>query len=158
MPPPVAAPAPTVAVPAVAPAPPLEPPPAEAAPRPHHARLLGGRKVVLEYDTHPSAPAPPPPPPAGVDESALNRARDTYQRGNSYLFAGRTADAIAAYREAIKLYPGYVAGYRGLGLAYAELGNAAEALTALRLYVATVPDARDVPMLKRRIQRLEKGR
>ena len=53
------------------------------------------------------------------------------------------------------MYPGYVGGYRGLGLAYAQLGDKARALQALKTYVAAVPGAKDVPLLKKRIARLE---
>ena len=50
------------------------------------------------------------------------RARPTTS-GNVKLFAGDTDGAIALYRESLKIYPGYVAGYRGLGLGYEAAGN-----------------------------------
>jgi regulator of sirC expression with transglutaminase-like and TPR domain len=100
-----------------------------------------------------SAPSPP------VDDPAkLERARAAYHRGNQKLFSGDSNGAIGDYRESLKLYPGYVAGYRGLGLAYAEENNTAEALKALRLYVRTVPAAHDVLLIRRRIEHLEKSK
>ena len=53
------------------------------------------------------------------DES-LERARVSYASGNQHLFAGETGAAIVAYRQALAAYPNYVAGYRGLGLAFDE--------------------------------------
>jgi len=142
----------------------------------HRRHTLGGRKIVLEYDSTPKsrklasrrklqqppppAPAPDAPAPAEAssDPALVARARDAYLRGNQALFSGDTPGAIAAYRESLDLYPGYVAGYRGLGLAYMEAGKKAEALDALRTYVRTVPDAHDLPLIKKRIGRLEKKR
>jgi hypothetical protein len=138
-----------------------EPTPAaeRAAPAPHGPRkTLGGKKVVLEYDPKPTSPEPPAPSepvPAGEDPRTLARAREAYHKGNLKLFAGDSEGALALYQEAIKIYPGYVAGYRGLGLAYAEKGNSAEALSAFKKYVATVPNARDVPLIRKRMEHLE---
>jgi hypothetical protein len=113
-------------------------------------------RVVLEYDPRPHSPEPPPaaPAPPGADPDKVQRARESYHRGNWNLFIGKTGEAISAYRETLSIYPGYVAGYRGLGLAYAQEGKRDEAVTALRRYVTTVPTARDVPLLKKRIERL----
>jgi tetratricopeptide (TPR) repeat protein len=113
--------------------------------------------VVLEYDQHQAAAATPPPTPGGVDPALITRAREAYLRGNSDLFHGRSGEAIAAYRSSLSIYPGYVAGYRGLGLAYAEAGNKAEAIKNLELYLSTVPYAHDSPVITRRIDRLKKG-
>jgi hypothetical protein len=122
--------------------------------------MLGGRKVVLEYDARPSEPAPPPPPPVpgGVDEALVGRARQAYLRGNAHLYDGHALDAVAAYRDSLQIYPGYVAGYRGLGLAYEEMGDAEQATQAFETYVSTVPDAHDVPMIRRRMDRLSRAR
>ena len=132
-------------------------------------RKLGGKRVVLEYDarsatgTAPSpAPAPsaedPKPDPAArpADESEVVRARGVYQQGNVKLFAGDASGAANAYLDALKIYPGYVASYRGLGFAYAEQGEKAKALNAFRIYVKTVPNARDAALIRKRIEKLEK--
>jgi len=166
------APAPAPAAAAVAPAPtppppeappppqPAAPEPTEAAapapPRPRHT--LGGKKVVLEYDPKPTSPAPPPPQaptPTGEDPATVARAREAYHKGNVKLFAGDDDGAIALYREALKIYPGYVAGYRGLGLAFEEAGKKSDALAAFHTYVRTVPNAVDAAIIRRRIEHLE---
>ncbi|HUS68216.1 MAG TPA: tetratricopeptide repeat protein, partial [Kofleriaceae bacterium] len=122
-------------------------------------RRLGGKQVVLEYDNTPTSPTPPPPTapvPVGEDPAVVARAREAYHRGNVKLFSGDPDGAVGAYRESLKIYPGYVAGYRGLGLAFAEQGNTPEALAALRTYAKTVPGAKDVPIIRKRIENLEK--
>jgi hypothetical protein len=142
--------------------PPTATPPGEAATAapgaPRTRRTLGGKKVVLEYDPKPTAPTPPAaqaPVPMGEDPATVARAREAYHKGNVKLFAGDTDGAITLYRESIKIYPGYVAGYRGLGLGYEAAGNPAEALKAFRTYVKTVPNANDSPIIRRRIEHLE---
>jgi hypothetical protein len=174
--------APVVATPTPSPAPPApaapsEPPPSEptpapaaetappvapsapaAAEAPHTRRTLGGKKVVLEYDPKPTSPAPPEAQantPKGEDPAIVAKARDAYHRGNVRLFAGDAQGAIGLYHEALHVYPGYVAGYRGLGLAYEAAGKPADALQAFRTYVRTVPNANDVSLVKKRIDRLE---
>jgi hypothetical protein len=130
--------------------------PTPAPPRPHHT--LGGKKVVLEYDPKPTSPVPPAaqvPTPMGEDPATVARAREAYHRGNVKLFAGDTAGAIGLYRESLKIYPGYVAGYRGLGLGYEAAGQKAEALKAFHTYVRTVPNANDTSIIRRRIEHLE---
>jgi outer membrane biosynthesis protein TonB len=128
-------------------------------PRPRHT--LGGKKVVLEYDPKPTSPAPPSataPTPMGEDPATVARAREAYHKGNVKLFAGDTAGAIALYRESLKIYPGYVAGYRGLGLGYEAAGNKDEALKAFHTYVRTVPSAADTTIIRRRIEHLESAK
>lgn len=96
--------------------------------------------------------------PADADEARVARARDAYLRGNSRLFAGDTSAAIDAYKQSLREYPEYAAGYRGLGLAYAQQGDKAEAIKALKTYVRAAPTAKDVPLVKRRIELLEHQR
>ncbi len=166
---PTPTPAPTPPPVAVAPKPPAPETPEPAAPsagepgEPAHprTRTLGGKKVVLDYDPKPNTPEPPPPSapvPAGEDPGTVARAREAYHKGNNKLFSGDSDGAVGAYRESIKIYPGYVAGYRGLGLAYAEQGNTDEALNAFKKYIGTVPNAKDVTIIKKRIDHLEKSR
>ncbi len=118
---------------------------------------LGGKKVVLEYDT-PTAPKdlPKKPAVATADDASIGAARITYYDGNRKLFAGDADAAIRLYRQALALYPGYVAGYRGLGLAYAQKGDKANALKALRTYINAVPHAKDVALVKKRIATLQR--
>jgi hypothetical protein len=158
---PVAAPAPPPPAPALPPpaAVPTPVAPPEPAPAASAKRMLGGVPVVLEYDKAPTAVAPPaaetPPTPQPVDERAVPRARAAYQRGNKALFAGQADVALGHYQESLRIYPGYVAGHRGLGLAYAEKGQNAEAIRHMKTYIRAVPNAKDVPLIKKRIQRLE---
>ena len=62
--------------------------------------------------------------------------------------------AITAYKQALAVYPGYVAGYRGLGLAYAQSGDREAALKAFKTYVGLVPNAKDAALIGKRIARL----
>jgi hypothetical protein len=165
----IAAPAPAPATPPAAASPPAPPePPAAAdtsppppqaplptpAPIPRRPPTLGGKPVVVEYDnaaTHHIDAASARP----EDEPAVGKARAAYDLGNHRLFAGDANSAVQAYRSALADFPGYVAGYRGLGLAYMELGNNAEAVKALQTYVRAAPNAKDVALIKKRIAHLQ---
>jgi hypothetical protein len=121
----------------------VAPPP----PAPKHHPTLGGKQVVLEYDT-PSRAAPVAAP--REDSAAVAKARAAYANGNQRLFAGDAAGAVRAYQQALDYYPGYVAGYRGLGLAYAQQGDKAKALQAFRTYLANAPGAKDTALIRKR--------
>jgi hypothetical protein len=130
-------------------------PPPAVAKRP--AATLGGKKVVLEYDT--TTPKEPPKKVAiatPVDENAVKSARTAYFAGNKKLFAGDAEGAIKLYQQALGVYPGYVAGYRGLGLAYAQKGDKKNALKAFRTYLNAVPTAKDIALIKRRMTTLQR--
>jgi hypothetical protein len=116
-------------------------------PAPRHHPTLGGKQVVLEYDT-PSRAAPVAAP--REDTAAVAKARAAYANGNQRLFAGDAAGAVRAYQQALDYYPGYVAGYRGLGLAYAQQGDKAKALQAFRTYLANAPGAKDTALIRKR--------
>jgi hypothetical protein len=120
---------------------------AEPPPPPRHRPTLGGKQVVLEYDT-PSRAAPVATP--REDSAAVAKARAAYASGNQRLFAGDAAGAVRAYQQALDYYPGYVAGYRGLGLAYAQQGDKAKALQAFRTYLANAPGAKDTALIRKR--------
>jgi Tetratricopeptide repeat len=115
---------------------------------------LGGKKLVVEYGSPASEPALPGLTAQTAEDPAIGRARSAYLSGNRQLFAGDAQAAIRAYRQALSMYPGYVGGYRGLGLAYAQLGDREKALDAFKTYVTTVPGAKDVELIKKRIARL----
>jgi hypothetical protein len=84
-----------------------------------------------------------------------SHARTAYHDGNRRLFQGDTAGAIRAYEEALRDDPGYAAGYRGLGIAYEQQGNGAEALMAFHSYLKAAPQARDAELIRRRVRNLE---
>jgi outer membrane biosynthesis protein TonB len=87
------------------------------------------------------------------DGTRSERARAAYKVGNEALFAGDTSGAIRAYRESASL--GYAAGYRGLGLAYAQAGDRANAREALETYLKRSPNARDADLIRKRIAALK---
>jgi len=104
------------------------------------------KPIVLDYDKSKD--------PTSSRDEALARARTAYATGNQHLFAGQADAAIASYNQALADYPSYVAGYRGLGLAYAQQGNRSAALTAFKTYVSLAPNAKDVSLIEKRISRL----
>jgi hypothetical protein len=141
--------------PAVAAATPPSPPPPRA---PIHAAPRAGhrfaKKIVVDYQGHRDEAPVPSLVAQASEDPAIARARNAYLSGNDKLFAGDATGAIAAYHEALDLYPGYVGGYRGLGLAYALLGDNKKAIDALKSYVTAAPGAKDAPLIKKRIARL----
>jgi len=54
-----------------------------------------------------------------------------FEEGNYHARAGRTVQAVEAWRQAAKLYPSFYGALYNLGLAYAELGQRSAALSAL---------------------------
>ncbi|HEY6173980.1 MAG TPA: tetratricopeptide repeat protein, partial [Kofleriaceae bacterium] len=124
-------------------------------PAPRPKRRTGPTKLVIDYRTRPNEPAPAAAAVQSEDDPAIASARGAYNRGNQRLFVGDLEGAVRAYQESLDLYPGYVGGYRGLGLAYAELGEKPHALDALKSYIAAAPGARDVALIKKRIARLQ---
>ncbi|MBA3459289.1 MAG: tetratricopeptide repeat protein, partial [Deltaproteobacteria bacterium] len=91
---------------------------------------------------------------SGPSAETVAQARAAYEAGNTKLIGGDADGAIASYKQAISLYPGFAAGYRGLGLAYAHQGNKAQALKALRTYLSAAPNAKDAELIRKRIAAL----
>jgi hypothetical protein len=137
----------------VAPAPAAAPAAAVPPTAPAQPPRVAGKRVVLEYDGAKKPVAPAAPAGAG-DDAAVGKARTAYASGNQLLFAGDPDGAIREYRQSLAFYPGYVAGYRGLGLAYAQQGDKAKASQAFRTYLNLVPAAKDAPLIKRRLSML----
>jgi hypothetical protein len=152
--------------PAETPPPPVETPPAETPPtdkpetpeKPANEEKrrgpFGGKKVVVEYDTQANENRPVPDA-SKDDQKAIAKARAEYASGNQRLFGGDANGAIRSYKRALAAYPAYVAGYRGLGLAYAQKGDNAKALQALHTYLGSAPGAKDAPIIRKRITMLE---
>jgi tetratricopeptide (TPR) repeat protein len=55
-----------------------------------------------------------------------------YRKGVAEMNAGQNAEAVFRFREAIRIYPQYAAGYRRLGAAYANLGRFSDADRAIQ--------------------------
>jgi regulator of sirC expression with transglutaminase-like and TPR domain len=87
-------------------------------------------------------------------EEDQRRAREAYTRGNAKLFQGAVDEAIAAFKEALKLDPRDAAAQRALGLAYVQAGNASQAVRYLKRYLRAAPGASDRPLIEKRIEQL----
>ena len=150
-----------------------KPAPVEVAkPVPSESPAAATKPAAVEKPTHAAKPAAaekpkaataePAPAHAEVKTSSLGkpteedyrRANEAYQRGNTKLFQGNTAGAIADFGEALKLNPKDPASHRGLGLAYAQAGNSGEALKHLKLYLKASPKANDRAIIEKRIDQL----
>jgi hypothetical protein len=119
------------------------------------AKTIGGKQVVLEYDSQAREAKAVPNNAAKADQAAIAKARQSYAAGNQRLFAGDADGAIRYYKQSLGYYPGYVAGYRGLGLAYSQQGNKPAAVQAFRTYVSSVPTAKDAALIRKRITTLQ---
>jgi tetratricopeptide (TPR) repeat protein len=87
-------------------------------------------------------------------EEEFRRANEAYERGNTKLFQGHTAEAINEFNLALKLNPKDPTSHRGLGLAYAQSGKSAEALKHLKAYLKESPKASDRAVIEKRIDQL----
>jgi Flp pilus assembly protein TadD len=89
------------------------------------------------------------------DSDKMARARDAYREGNERLFHGDAAGAITSYEEMMRLNPKDPGGYRGMGLASAQLGKRTEAVRYLRAYLKHAPNADDRGIIIGRISLLQ---
>ena len=120
-------------------------------------------KPVAEKVTAPSEPAAPPPekkqaeatpPVARPAADKTQEAAEAYQRGNAKLLNGALPEAIAAFSESLKLNPKDPQSLRGLGMAYAQSGNAAQAVRHFKIYLKVSPSAPDRALIEKRINQL----
>ena len=150
---------------AATPEPKVKPAPAEkpvVAEKPAHADKPAHAEKPAHADKPAAADKPKAEPSAPEPKSAngkpseedYKRATEAYERGNAKLFQGKTADAIAEYNQALKLNPKDPAIHRGLGLAYAQSGKAADATKHLKLYLKGSPKATDRAIIEKRIDQL----
>ena len=86
-------------------------------------------------------------------EADKGAAQTAYATGNKKLFAGDAAGAILAYRQVIGM--GSASGYRGLGLAYAQQGDTANAIAAFKKYLQMSPKAADAAVIRKRLAALQ---
>ncbi|HEX7501676.1 MAG TPA: tetratricopeptide repeat protein [Polyangia bacterium] len=115
--------------------------------RQERARLGRNSATTRDGSTRTAAAQPSVSDPA-------TRSREAYNEGNASLFSGQTESAIKAYQEAVRLNRKDPAGYRGLGLAYAQAGRRTEAVGAFQRYLKLAPTAKDRDIIKKRIQLL----
>ena len=88
-------------------------------------------------------------------EEDFRNANEAYERGNTKLFQGNTAEAIGEFNLALKLNPKDPASHRALGLAYAQSGKSSEALKQLKAYLKEAPKASDRAVIEKRIEQLK---
>ena len=89
----------------------------------------------------PAAPAAAPPPPvAEVDPDARREARAHYKRGFEHYARGENAEAIDAYRMAIREDPYLSIVWNALSLALAARGELDEAVAAAKRLIELEPD------------------
>ena len=87
-------------------------------------------------------------------ENDQRLAREAYARGNTQLFQGQVDQAIASFKESLRLDPRNPAAMRGLGLAYVQAGNAGQAVQFLKRYLKASPAASDRALIEKRIEQL----
>ena len=115
-----------------------------------HAAAVHAPAAKNHVATRTQPPAAPP-----VEPEVLDRAHVAYNTGNEALFAGDTTAAIRSYEEVVGLSPSLAFGYRGLGLAYAQSGNATAAIKALKRYLELAPHAKDAALIRKRLVGLQ---
>jgi tetratricopeptide (TPR) repeat protein len=113
-------------------------------------------KTVVEPPAARPEKKPPEAAPPGAKPvpNKAQEATEAYQRGNAKLLSGALPEAIAAFSEALKLNPKDAQSQRGLGMAYAQAGNAAKAVRHLKLYLKASPNAPDRALIEKRIDQL----
>jgi tetratricopeptide (TPR) repeat protein len=133
---------------AVAPAVAEKPQPETAAAPARQAAVASPRHLAVATPRERTAPA------AAASADDQRQAAEVYARGNSQLFQGHVDEAIASFKEAQKLDPRNPAPLRGLGLAYVQAGNSAQATHFLKRYLKAAPTASDRPLIEKRLEQL----
>ena len=83
-----------------------------------------------------NAPVAAPPPDPHRGQGSL----DPYEQGNLLVRSGRREEAVAAYREAIRMAPGNYEAWHNLGCVLAELGRKDDAIAAIEETLRLKPD------------------
>ncbi len=88
-------------------------------------------------------PAPPPGSVTAVGhlpviepelpgDSTVERVGEAFSRGQFCMEAGKDAEAISAFEEAVKIDPGFTEAWQHLAILYAKIGDDKKALEAFR--------------------------
>lgn len=85
-----------------------------------------------------------------ADEPSFAEAH--FQRGLALCSVGRPAEAVLAYRQALRLNPYHFGAAAALGHAYVELGNLAAALHYYRQALRIHPRLEDLPQAIRQVE------
>lgn len=64
--------------------------------------------------------------------STMERVAEAFSRGQFCMQAGKDAEAIAAFEDAVKIDPGFSEAWQHLAILYAKIGNDKKALEAFR--------------------------
>jgi serine/threonine protein kinase len=89
-----------------------------------------------------------------LDQTQRAAWEQAMQQALAALVRGRLATARDSYAEAVRLAPREAAGFRGLGLVSARLGQNAEARRALQRYLTLSPHAGDAEAIGDRLREL----
>jgi type II secretory pathway predicted ATPase ExeA/tetratricopeptide (TPR) repeat protein len=117
-----------------------EPPPSEIPPP---STTSTPTATELEPRPQVAAPLEAPPPPRSIPPEPVSpaaAAADHLERGAWFARQGSLDEAIAAFREALALNPGYVDAVYNLGVSLLEKGQVGEAVEVLRRATALSPD------------------
>lgn len=76
--------------------------------------------------------------------------------GIAYRQKNDLQNALIATQKALKIDPDYFKAYYNLGLIYEQLGNKKDALEAYNTFYKRVPEAKNIPDLKQKIDQLKK--
>lgn len=109
-------------------------------------------EIEIEPDTSTATPRPVKPkdrPPAAKPDVA-----SLFKEGLQAYVAGDSAGAIASFRRAVAVNPGYAPTWRALGHAYEKTGDKSAAKSAFRRYLQLSPTAPDAPSVRARMEAL----
>lgn len=101
-----------------------------------HSLAFGLAGLVLVTAIPSISHATLPPVSQGNLPAALEQAEAYNNQGYDLASQGRFIEAVAAFEQAIALYPGYDTAYNNLGITYAQLGNFTEAVSAFEQAIA----------------------
>ena len=77
---------------------------------------------------------------------------ETFKTGLQAWVHGDSKAALAQYRRVLQANPKYAAAWRGVALAYEQLGDKASARVAFHKYLQLAPDASDATEVRARLE------